>query len=95
MVLPDTKSVVNNTARLPLDPERWQPLTYTDSAGSLVMQMFAGAQWSYVAPFAMSKGDEFRSVVQTGPFKYGSAAYQEQAEELVAISAGLTKQKSE
>jgi hypothetical protein len=78
----------------PLNPEHWQPLTYTDSAGNVVLQMFAGAQWCYVTPFAMSKGDEFRSVVEPGPFKYGSRGYQEQAEELVAISAGLTdKQK--
>jgi hypothetical protein len=42
----------------------------------------------------MSKGDEFRSVVEPGPFKYGSPEYQEQADELVAISANLTdKQK--
>lgn len=74
----------------PLNPERWQPLTYTDSTGSLMLQMFAGAQWCYVTPFAMSKGDDFRSVVEPGPFKYGSVGYQEQAEELVAISAGLT-----
>ncbi|MGH9494203.1 MAG: vanadium-dependent haloperoxidase, partial [Candidatus Sulfotelmatobacter sp.] len=74
----------------PLNPERWQPLTYTDSSGSLVLQMFEGAQWGYVVPFAISKGDEFRSVVEPGPFKYGSAGYQEQAEELVALSAGLT-----
>jgi hypothetical protein len=77
----------------PLNPERWQPLTYTDSSGGLVVQMFAGAQWCYVTPFAMTKGDEFRSVVEPGPFKYGSPEYQEQAEELVAISAGLTDEQ--
>lgn len=78
----------------PLNPEHWQPLTYTDSTGSLVLQMFTGAQWCYVTPFALQKGDEFRSVVEPGPFKYGSPEYEEQAEELVAISAGLTdKQK--
>jgi hypothetical protein len=78
----------------PLNPEHWQPLTYTDSTGNLVLQMFAGAQWCYVTPFAMSKGDEFRDVVEPGPFKLGSPGYQQQAEELVSISAGLTdKQK--
>lgn len=77
----------------PLNPERWQPLTYTDSGGNLVLQMFAGAQWCYVTPFAMSSGDELRSVVEPGPFKYGTAGYQEQAEELIAMSAGLTDQQ--
>lgn len=74
----------------PLNPERWQPLTYTDSTGSLVLQMFAGAQWCHVTPFAMSKGDDFRSLVEPGPYRYGSHEYQEQAQELVAISGGLT-----
>jgi len=74
----------------PLNPERWQPLTYTDSSGSLIHQMFVGAQWCYVTPFAMSKGDEFRSVAEPGPPKYGSHEYEEQAEELIAISAALT-----
>lgn len=78
----------------PLNPEHWQPLTYTDSTGNLVSQMFSGAQWCFVKPFALNAGDELRSVVEPGPFKHGSPGYQEQAEELIAISAGLTdKQK--
>lgn len=74
----------------PLNPEHWQPLTYTDSTGTLVLQMFAGAQWCYVTPFALTKGDEFRSAVEPGPFKYGTAEYQQQAEELITLSALLT-----
>jgi hypothetical protein len=57
----------------PLNPDHWQPLTYTDSTGNIVVQMFAGAQWCNVKPFAMAKGDEFRSAVEPGPAKYGSA----------------------
>jgi len=74
----------------PLNPEHWQPLTYTDSNGSLVLQMFEGAQWCYVRPFSMTSGNEFRSVVEPGPYKYGTPEYQAQARELVAISAALT-----
>jgi hypothetical protein len=77
----------------PLNPERWQPLTYTDSSGSLVVQMFEGAQWPYVTPFALTKGDEFRATVEPGPPRYGSPEYLLQAEELVSISAGLTHQQ--
>jgi hypothetical protein len=78
----------------PLNPEHWQPLTYTDATGNLVLQMFAAAQWPYVTPFAMTKGDQFRSALEPGPFKYGTPGHQQQAEELVALSAGLTdKQK--
>ena len=74
----------------PLNPDHWQPLTYTDSTGSLVLQMFEGAQWSFITPFAMTKGDDFRSAVEPGPFKYGSLEYQQQVEELIEISANLT-----
>jgi len=55
--------------------------------------MFTGAQWCNVKPFAMAKGDEFRSALEPGPAKYGSMEYQLQAEELVALSAGLTERE--
>jgi len=74
----------------PLNPDHWQPLTYTDSNGSLVLQMFTGAQWCLITPFAMTKGDDFRSAGEPGPFKYGSPEYEQQAEELIGISANLT-----
>jgi hypothetical protein len=78
----------------PLNPEHWQLLTYTDSSGNLVLQMFSGAQWRYVTPFAMTSGDQFRSLVEPGPPKYGTREYQQQAEELIALSAALDdKQK--
>ncbi len=79
----------------PADPNHWQPLTYINSTGDQMTQRFVGAQWSQVTPFALSSGDEFRPLIgRFGPTKYGSKEYQEQAEELVAISAGLTdKQK--
>ena len=72
------------------DPNRWQPLTYVNSTGDMVAQRFVGAQWCYVTPFALSSGDEFRWLVQLfGPAKYGSKEYQDQAGELLEISAGL------
>jgi len=79
----------------PSDPNHWQPLTYVNSTGDLMTQRFVGAQWCDVTPFAMSKGDEDRWLTGLfGPATYGSREYQEQAEELVAMSAALTdKQK--
>lgn len=75
----------------PVDPNRWQPLTYVNSTGDLVTQRFMGAQWSQVTPFALSSADQFRSQLrQFGPATYGSAKYEEQARELINISAGLT-----
>jgi len=78
-------------ARAPVtNADHWQPLIHTDATGSLVSQKFAGAQWCFVTPFAMTKGDDFRSVTEPGPFKYGSPEFQQQAEELITISANLT-----
>lgn len=73
------------------DPNRWQPLVFVSSTGDLMAQRFMGAQWCYVTPFALTKGDEFRSLAQTlRPATYDSDEYQRQAEELVNISAALT-----
>jgi hypothetical protein len=74
----------------PLNPDHWQPLTYTDSTGSLMLQMFEGAQWWLIKPFALTKGDDLRSETDNGPFKYGSPEYQQQAEELIKVSANLS-----
>jgi hypothetical protein len=74
-----------------LDPNHWQPLTYVNATGDLVTQRFVGAHWCDVTPFGLTSGDEFRWLVRLlGPAAYGSKEYQEQAAELVAISAGLT-----
>jgi hypothetical protein len=89
-------TAVNATSGVPArtnvaDPNHWQPLTYVNSTGDMIAQRFVGAQWCYVTPFALSSGDEFRWLVQLfGPAKYGSREYQDQADELVEISAGLT-----
>jgi hypothetical protein len=74
----------------PADPNHWQPLTYTDSAGSLVMQKFSGAQWCFVVPFALAEGEELRSTLDPAPAKFGSPEYLQQAEELLALNANLT-----
>jgi hypothetical protein len=72
------------------DPNHWQPLTYVNSTGDLVTQRFMGAQWCDVTPFAMTRGDDYRWLVQLfAPATFGSAEYQQQADELVAMSAGL------
>ena len=75
----------------PVDMNHWQPLIFVNGTGEFTTQMFAGAQWCDVTPFALSKGDEFRSLADTlGPATYSSAGYRHQAEELIEISAKLT-----
>lgn len=80
----------------PSAPNHWQPLTYVNSTGDLISQRFIGAQWGEVTPFSMTRGNEYRPLVQRfGPAACGSREYQEQADELVTISANLTdKQKA-
>lgn len=77
-----------------LDPNSWQPLTYFNGT-KLVTPAFVGAQWLNVTPFAMTSPDQFLPFASLyGPAVYGSAAYTQQAQELVDISAHLTdKQK--
>jgi hypothetical protein len=49
-----------------------------------------GAQWCYVAPFALTKGEQFRSALEREPAIFGSKEYEQQAEEILKISASLS-----
>jgi hypothetical protein len=78
----------------PVDMNRWQPLIYVNSTGDFATQMFSTAHWCFVAPFALTEGDEFRSIADTlGPAAYDSKDYEQQAQELIEISANLTDQQ--
>ena len=72
------------------DPNSWQPLRYVDGSGNLVTPGFVGAQWPRVTTFALSAGS-LRS--PTGPAKFGSPEYVEQAQALLDLSAGLTDEQ--
>jgi hypothetical protein len=59
----------------PLNPDHWQPLTYTDSSGNLVAQMFHGAQWPFVTPFAFAPGPQpspLRPLIEERPVSMDS-----------------------
>ncbi len=76
------------------DPNHWQPLSYVNASGMFSTQRFQGAQWSRVIPFALSTGDQFRSILgRSGPATYGTREYEQQAQELIALSAGLTEEQ--
>lgn len=78
----------------PIDMNHWQPLAYVNSAGDFTTQMFMAAHWCFVTPFALSGGDEFRSLSESlRPVSYGSSEYSRQAEELVDISSKLTERE--
>ncbi len=75
------------------DVNYWQPLTWIDKLGVLVTPKAIGPHWTNVIPFALSSTSQFRS--PTGPARYGSDAFVQQALDLVELSANLTdRQKS-
>jgi hypothetical protein len=73
------------------DPNAWQPLTYRDASGAVVTPGFVGAQWQHVTPFALTSSEMLRSA--NGPARYRSQPYLSQAEQLLALSAGLTDEQ--
>lgn len=54
-----------------------------------MLQNFLGAHWCFVTPFAISKGEEFRSALDSEPAEFGSKEYEQQAKEILDISANL------
>lgn len=70
-----------------LDPNRWQPQLVVNGQGQIVAQTYSTPQWGLVTPFAMISGSEHRP---GPPIQYPDPQYKAQADELIAISAGLT-----
>ncbi len=59
----------------PMNPDRWQPLTYTDANGNFVVQMFSTAHWWRVKPFAWPElgvagpaNEAKRAISEDGPY---------------------------
>jgi len=74
-----------------LDPDHWQPLIYVNSSHEVEIQSFLGAQWYAVKPFALRTADQFRKLLaMSGPPRFGTPEYVQEALELIEISAGLT-----
>jgi hypothetical protein len=76
-----------NTPDAITDPNRWQPLRFTNRAGTAtVNQVFLGAQWPRVIPFALASADQFRP---PPPKLFPHGRYRQQAEDLIRLSADL------
>ncbi|MFO0892615.1 MAG: hypothetical protein U0790_26165 [Isosphaeraceae bacterium] len=74
------------------DPNRWQPLRFSNGQGGFVTPGFIAPHWYLVKPFALQSGAQFRP---GPPALFGESKYIEQAEEMLRISANLTaKQKA-
>ena len=70
------------------DPSRWQPLTYVNATGQKVTPKFLVPHWNRVTPFALRSPAQLRDPV--GPARVGSDEFEEQAAEVLALSANLT-----
>jgi PAP2 superfamily len=73
---------VNSPSQI-TDPNRWQPLTFSNGR----TPSFLAPHWGLVTPFALPAGDAFRP---GPPALYPEPEYVRQAEELLHISATLT-----
>jgi hypothetical protein len=73
-----------------VDPNRWQPLRVSDGHGGFVIQKYTTPQWGLVVPFALTSGSQFRP---PEPVQYPDSGYREQADEIIAFSAGLTDEQ--
>jgi len=75
-----------------IDPNHWQPLIVPDGKGGFTTQTYIAPHWGNVSAFALTSGDECRAL--NPPARYGSVEYEQQARDLITLSANLTdKQK--
>jgi hypothetical protein len=75
-----------------LDPDRWQPITFTRPDGSKVTPGFLTPHWYRVKPFAIESGAQFRP----GPpptTKTDDAALRREADQVLAYNAHLTNEQ--
>jgi len=75
-----------NTVDQILDPNRWQPLVFSDGAGGTVVPSYIGPFWGEVTPFAMARGDALRPA---GPARWPDRAYSKQIEEILRLNEGI------
>jgi PAP2 superfamily len=77
---------VNNPNSI-INPNRWQPLTYSTGA----TPKFLVPHWGLVRPFAIGSGAAMRPSIALPQF--GSSEYADQAQEVVQLTANLTDEQ--
>lgn len=70
-----------------LDPDRWQPLPFSDGKGGVFYPGFLTPHWYRVKPFALKTSDQFRP---GPPPLVGSAQLREEVDECIRLNAGLS-----
>jgi len=79
-----------NTAYDLIDAGRWQPNIGTRGGGLFGVQQFVTPQWRLTRPYTYDDPDIFSSPVPSDSDPNNVAGYQGQADEVLAVSAGLT-----
>ncbi len=75
-----------NTLEQIHDPNRWQPLRFSNGAGGFVTPGYVGAHWGRVTPFALPSGDALRPA---GPARFPGRDYERQARETIQLNSHL------
>ncbi len=73
-----------------IDPDRWQPIPFSNGKGGTVTPGFLTPHWYRVTPFGLKTPDQFRP---PGPPKMGSEQLRKEAEECLRENASLTPEK--
>jgi hypothetical protein len=68
------------------DPNRWQPIRFSDGAGGFVTPGYIGPHWGNVIPFALTETSHFRP---GPPQLWPHGGYVAQAEEIIRLNAHL------
>jgi len=70
------------------DPNRWQPLRFSDGHGGTVTPSFIAPHWGRVVPFALASGSQFRPPELPNLYPFGG--YRVQVEQILHYGARLT-----
>jgi hypothetical protein len=79
-----------NTAYELIDPGRWQPNIGTRGGGLFQVQQFVTPQWGRTKAYTYDDVSLFRAPAPTRSDPRNAAEYKQQADEVLAASAGLT-----
>jgi len=82
-----------NTPYKLTDPSHWQPNIVTKGNGLFQVQQFVTPQMRATKPYSYENVNQFHAPVPTASNYRNKKAYKQQADEVLAISAGLTDQQ--
>ncbi|HWW59921.1 MAG TPA: vanadium-dependent haloperoxidase [Thermoanaerobaculia bacterium] len=75
-----------------IDPDRWQPITFTLANGKKITPGFLTPHWYRVKPFVMESSSQFRPAPPPKTTT-DDATLRKEADQVLAYNAGLTKQQ--